>query len=87
MIDAPGDSRFYHHVSRSKQFSNPINQSKARLDTRRPCPQPERLGPLPALGGQARRLRVAHLGRRVVVLDTEVHRYLAEATVADRHWR
>ena len=32
------------------------------------------------------RLRAAHLGRRVVVLDTEVHRYLAEASIADR-WR
>jgi excisionase family DNA binding protein len=26
------------------------------------------------------RLRVAHLGRRVVLLDAEVRRYLAEAT-------
>jgi excisionase family DNA binding protein len=27
-----------------------------------------------------RRLRAAHLGRRVVVLDSEVRRYLAEAS-------
>ncbi len=33
------------------------------------------------------RLKAAHLGRRVVVLDTEVRRYLAEASAADRHWR
>jgi len=26
------------------------------------------------------RLRAAHLGRRVVLLDVEVHRYLAEAS-------
>jgi excisionase family DNA binding protein len=29
------------------------------------------------------RLRAAHLGRRVVVLDTEVRRYLAEASVGE----
>ncbi len=33
------------------------------------------------------RLRAAHLGRRVVVLDTEVHRYLAQASDAGRSWR
>ncbi len=33
------------------------------------------------------RLRVAHLGRRVVVLDTEVRRYLAEASAVSRSWR
>ncbi len=33
------------------------------------------------------RLRAAHLGRRVVVLDTEVRRYLAQASDADRSWR
>jgi hypothetical protein len=32
------------------------------------------------------RLRVAHLGRRVVVLDAEVRRYLTEAS-AERSWR
>jgi excisionase family DNA binding protein len=29
------------------------------------------------------RLKAAHLGRRVVVLDTEVRRYLAEASVGE----
>ena len=33
------------------------------------------------------RLKAAHLGRRVVVLDTEVRRYLAEASDAARSWR
>ncbi len=33
------------------------------------------------------RLRAAHLGRRVVVLDSEVHRYLAQASDASRSWR
>jgi hypothetical protein len=33
------------------------------------------------------RLKAAHLGRRVVVLDTEVRRYLAEASAAERVWR
>lgn len=33
------------------------------------------------------RLRAAHLGRRVVVLDSEVHRYLAQASDAGRSWR
>ncbi len=33
------------------------------------------------------RLRAAHLGRRVVVLDTEVRRYLAQASESDRSWR
>ena len=33
------------------------------------------------------RLRAAHLGRRVVVLDTEVRRYLAQASDAGRSWR
>jgi excisionase family DNA binding protein len=33
------------------------------------------------------RLRAAHLGRRVVVLDTEVRRYLAQASDSDRSWR
>lgn len=33
------------------------------------------------------RLRVAHLGRRVVVLDTEVRRYLAQASETQRSWR
>ena len=33
------------------------------------------------------RLRSAHLGRRVVVLDSEVHRYLAQASDAGRSWR
>ena len=32
------------------------------------------------------RLKAAHLGRRVVILDTEVRRYLTEAS-ADGHWR
>jgi hypothetical protein len=30
------------------------------------------------------RLKAAHLGRRVVVLDIEVRRYLAEASAAER---
>ena len=30
------------------------------------------------------RLKAAHLGRRVVVLDSEVHRYLAQASDASR---
>lgn len=29
------------------------------------------------------RLRAAHLGRRVVLLDSEVHKYLAEANEGD----
>jgi hypothetical protein len=29
------------------------------------------------------RLRAAHLGRRVVLLDSEVHKYLAEANDGD----
>ena len=33
------------------------------------------------------RLRAAHLGRRVVVLDTEVRRYLALASETGRSWR
>ncbi len=33
------------------------------------------------------RLKAAHLGRRVVVLDTEVRRYLAQASESDRSWR
>ncbi len=33
------------------------------------------------------RLKAAHLGRRVVVLDTEVRRYLAEASEAPHSWR
>jgi excisionase family DNA binding protein len=33
------------------------------------------------------RLKAAHLGRRVVVLDTEVRRYLAQASATDRSWR
>jgi len=33
------------------------------------------------------RLKAAHLGRRVVVLDTEVRRYLAQASDTDRSWR
>ncbi len=33
------------------------------------------------------RLKAAHLGRRVVVLDTEVRRYLAQASETDRSWR
>jgi hypothetical protein len=32
-------------------------------------------------------LNAAHLGRRVVVLDTEVRRYLAEASAAGLRWR
>ena len=33
------------------------------------------------------RLKAAHLGRRVVVLDTEVRRYLAQASESGRSWR
>jgi excisionase family DNA binding protein len=33
------------------------------------------------------RLKAAHLGRRVVVLDTEVRRYLTQASESDRSWR
>jgi excisionase family DNA binding protein len=33
------------------------------------------------------RLKAAHLGRRVVVLDAEVRRYLAQASDADSSWR
>jgi excisionase family DNA binding protein len=33
------------------------------------------------------RLKAAHLGRRVVVLDTEVRRYLAQASEPERSWR
>jgi excisionase family DNA binding protein len=33
------------------------------------------------------RLKAAHLGRRVVVLDTEVRRYLAAASEVARSWR
>ena len=33
------------------------------------------------------RLKAAHLGRRVVVLDSEVRRYLADASEAGRFWR
>jgi excisionase family DNA binding protein len=33
------------------------------------------------------RLKAAHLGRRVVVLDAEVHRYLTRASEAERSWR
>jgi len=33
------------------------------------------------------RLRAAHLGRRVVVLDTEVRHYLARASETGRSWR
>jgi len=33
------------------------------------------------------RLKAAHLGRRVVVLDTEVRRYLVQASESDRSWR
>jgi len=33
------------------------------------------------------RLKVAHLGRRVVVLDSEVRRYLSEASESGRVWR
>ena len=33
------------------------------------------------------RLKAAHLGRRVVVLDTEVRRYLAQASDLGRSWR
>ena len=33
------------------------------------------------------RLKAAHLGRRVVVLDTEVRRYLAQASESGGSWR
>lgn len=33
------------------------------------------------------RLKAAHLGRRVVVLDTEVRCYLAQASDSARSWR
>lgn len=33
------------------------------------------------------RLKAAHLGRRVVVLDIEVRRYLAQASESGRSWR
>jgi hypothetical protein len=33
------------------------------------------------------RLKAAHLSRRVVVLDTEVRRYLAQASESSRSWR
>jgi excisionase family DNA binding protein len=33
------------------------------------------------------RLKAAHLGRRVVVLDTEVRRYLTRASQAEDSWR
>jgi excisionase family DNA binding protein len=33
------------------------------------------------------RLRAAHLGRRAVVLNTEVRRYLAQVSDASRSWR
>jgi excisionase family DNA binding protein len=33
------------------------------------------------------RLKAAHLGRRVVVLDTEVRCYLAQASESNRSWR
>ena len=33
------------------------------------------------------RLKAAHLGRRVVVLDTEVRRYLTQASESARSWR
>jgi len=33
------------------------------------------------------RLKAAHLGRRVVVLDTQVRRYLAQASESRRSWR
>jgi excisionase family DNA binding protein len=33
------------------------------------------------------RLKAAHLGRRVVVLDTEVRRYLAQASESSHSWR
>lgn len=33
------------------------------------------------------RLKAAHLGRRVVLLDVEVRRYLADASGAQGEWR
>lgn len=33
------------------------------------------------------RLKAAHLGRRVVVLDSEVRRYLEQASDSGRSWR
>ncbi len=33
------------------------------------------------------RLKAAHLGRRVIVLDIEVRRYLAQASESGRSWR
>jgi excisionase family DNA binding protein len=43
--------------------------------------------PFIRLGVSRGRLKAAHLGRRVVVLETEVRRYLAQASESGRSWR